>query len=421
MSRTCVRYLCILATLSAAVASPLGQAAQAPAAPGLTSLGPAKAITEAECVATRVGESIPQSAIGLPVAAVRLQTPRWTQSSGNSPARCEVDGAIVAVDPAAPNINFRVVLPTEWNRRAVQQGGGGMNGTIPNLLMSQHTIGGQTPHQLGFVTYGSDSGHQSAPAGGRRGGGPGGPAALPAPPAPAPGAPVAPGPTGPMGPTGPAAPGAASQTNAWSLNDEAVKNLGFMQMKKTRDAAMVVIERVYGERPRYTYYLGTSQGGREALTVAQRYPADYDGVISDVPIVNFSSLMLAPELIRIHEKPIANWVTLAKVNAIRGEFMRQCDGLDQAVDGVINNYMGCRALFDVTQGQPGRRPWATKRCPNSVDPDPDRRDRQRVPDRRTDLDPRVRVHAATTSRHHSPTMCGRSACGCRTRTRPAAA
>ena len=35
--------------------------------------------------------------------------------------------------------------------------------------------------------------------------------------------------------------------------------------------------------------------------------------------------MLAPELIRIQEKPSANWVTPAKVDAIRGEFMRQCD------------------------------------------------------------------------------------------------
>ena len=58
-----------------------------------------------------------------------------------------------------------------------------------------------------------------------------------------------------------------------------------MQMKKTHDAAMVLIERVYGERPRFNYYIGTSQGGREALTVAQRYPADYDGIAANVPIV----------------------------------------------------------------------------------------------------------------------------------------
>ena len=61
--------------------------------------------------------------------------------------------------------------------------------------------------------------------------------------------------------------------------------------------------------------------------------------------------MLAPELIRIQEKPAANWVTPAKVNAIRGEFMRQCDKLDGLADGIINNYMACRAIFDVKQGK----------------------------------------------------------------------
>jgi feruloyl esterase len=132
----------------------------------------------------------------------------------------------------------------------------------------------------------------------------------------------------------------------------------------------VIVERAYGARPRLTYYVGSSQGGREALTVAQRYPADYDGIIANVPIVNFSSLMLAPEWIRIQEKPLARWVTRAKANAIRGEFMRQCDALDGLVDGIMNNYMACRAIFDITQGEPGRRPWESKRCPNNVDPNP---------------------------------------------------
>ena len=89
-----------------------------------------------------------------------------------------------------------------------------------------------------------------------------------------------------------------------------------------------------------------------------------------MPIVNFSTLMLAPELIRIQEKPLANWVTPAKVNAIRGEFMRQCDKLDGLVDGVIQNYAGCRAIFDVKQGPPNRHPWAARRCPDNLDPNP---------------------------------------------------
>jgi feruloyl esterase len=58
------------------------------------------------------------------------------------------------------------------------------------------------------------------------------------------------------------------------------------------------------------------------------------------------------------------------VNAIRGEFMRQCDSLDGIADGIINNYLACRAIFDVTQGERNRRPWAAKRCPNNVDSNP---------------------------------------------------
>ena len=187
--------------------------------------------------------------------------------------------------------------------------------------------------QLGFATYGSDSGHQMSFGFGRgRAGAPGG-----APP--------------------------AGGGDDWALNDEAIKNLGYMQLKKTHDAAMVLIERIYGEKPRFNYFFGSSQGGREALTVAQRYPADYDGVAANVPIVSFSSLMLAPELIRIQEKPSANYVPPAKVNAIRGEFMRQCDKLDGLADGIINNYMACRAIFDRTQAPRNSNPWSAKRCP----------------------------------------------------------
>ena len=93
-------------------------------------------------------------------------------------------------------------------------------------------------------------------------------------------------------------------------------------------------------------------------------------MVADVPIVGFSTLMLAPELIRIQEKPKANWVTRAKVNAIRAEFIRQADKLDGLEDGIINNYMAARALFDMSEGAPDRNPWAALRAPDGVDPDP---------------------------------------------------
>jgi hypothetical protein len=283
---------------------------------------PEKAIAESDCTTATLGSSIPPSSIGEPVSSVTLSAPRWLQAASNAPAHCAIDGSMAPVDrdTHARPINFRVLLPAAWSRRAAQLGGGGMNGTIPNLM------GGGSDGswlQRGFATYGSDSGHQS----------------------------------------GPGFPGGSTE---WATSDEAIKNLGYLQLKKTHDAALVLIARVYGEKPRFNYFFGTSQGRREALTVAQRYPADYDGIAANVPIVSFSSLMLAPEWIRIQEKPLANWVTHAKVNAIRAEFMRQCDELDGLADGVINNYQGCRARFSETTPNA----WEARRCPDNIDPNP---------------------------------------------------
>lgn len=289
-------------------------------------------ISEADCTAEKLGDAIPVTAIGEPVSAVTLSAPQWTPAANGLPAYCSIKGAMAAIDraPNAQPINFQVAFPASWNGRSAQLGGGGMNGFIPPL-----TAGPGSPFAQGFVTYGSDSGHQAGGFGFGRSNASGPP-----------------------------------PSDDWALNEEAIKNLGYMQMKKTHDAAMVLIERMYGARPKYNYYIGTSQGGREALTVAQRYPKDYDGIAANVPIVGFSSLMLAPALIRIQEKTAANWIPPAKVNAIRGEFIRQCDKLDGLADGIINNYMACRAIFDVKQAKPGRHPWAAKRCPNNVDPNP---------------------------------------------------
>jgi feruloyl esterase len=77
--------------------------------------------------------------------------------------------------------------------------------------------------------------------------------------------------------------------------------------------------------------------------------------------------MLAPELIRIQEKQMANWVTPSNTNAIRAEFLRQCDSLDGLSDGIINNYMASRSIFDVTDGLGPEDPWAALRQTNNKD------------------------------------------------------
>jgi cytochrome c553 len=55
---------------------------------------------------------------------------------------------------------------------------------------------------------------------------------------------------------------------------------------------------------------------------------------------------------------------------IRAEIMRQCDGLDGLMDGLISNYPACREIFDTTRGAANRQPWAAVRCANNIDPNP---------------------------------------------------
>ena len=168
-----------------------------------------------DCTASQLGTTIPVSSIGEAVAGVTLAAPRWVAATDNAPAYCSIDGVMAPTDTSSNGrpINFRVVLPASWTSHAVQLGGGGMNGSIPNLTGGEAA----TLLQRGFATYGSDSGHQQA-----------------------------------FGPRG-AAPAGPSNDD-WTLSDEAIKNLGYMQLKKTHDAAMVLIERLYGERPRFNYF-----------------------------------------------------------------------------------------------------------------------------------------------------------------------
>lgn len=266
-------------------------------------------LTAEQCSALQQ-TAITPAQIGEPVSAVHIDTATWDTTT--AVVYCRIDGRMLPVDPAANArpINFAVALPANWNGRAVQLGGGGMNGTVPALAGR----GADSQLAQGYATYGSDSGH------------------------------------------------AVSDDPSWLLNDEAIRNLGFQQMKKTHDAALVLITAAYGATPAYNYYVGGSQGGREGLTVAQRYPQDYDGVLSTVPIVGFSSLMLGPSLIRIREIPQANWVPATMGPAILAEFMRQCDALDGSMDAVINNYVDCRARFNLHEGTADAEPWAALRC-----------------------------------------------------------
>lgn len=372
-------------------------------------------VDAAKCTMATLGAPIDPKQIGLPVSAVQIDTVTWHEAAGNSPAVCAVEGQLMPVDKSdtAFPIKFAVGMPANWNQRSIQQGGGGMNGSVTVRVGPAPARGGGFPGGppgAGPGGPGAGPGAPGARAGGAPpGAGPGGPGARVggAPPGAAPGGPGAraggapPG-AGPGGPgaraggppagAGPGGPGGApggpppsdlargfalygsdsghGNDAKWHLNDEAIRNFGFEQLKKTNDVAQILIKRLYGKAPEYRYFLGNSQGGREALTVAQRFPADYDGVAATVPVVQLNGLMAAPVEIRRQEISLENHVPTTKGRAVAAEFMRQCDGLDGLNDGLINHYMQCRAIFNVNDKEGPKDPWAAKRCPGNTDPDP---------------------------------------------------
>ncbi len=167
-----------------------------------------------------------------------------------TPSFCRVLGRIGAADPKAPPIRFQLNLPLQWNGRTVQYGGGGFNGVLISAVGLPPASPFDTPSPLaqGYATYGTDSGHETKPG---------------------------------------------EPPQLFAANDEAFVNFAHASYKKVRDAAVTLLERTYGARPEKLYFVGSSEGGREGLTMAQRYPNDFDGIFSRVPVINWVGLQHA--------------------------------------------------------------------------------------------------------------------------------
>ena len=130
----------------------------------------AAAQTPASCAAL-AGMAIPASAIGLPTTGGAVISATVVPAAGAGAALvaeyCRVNARISPVDPPAPDILFRVALPTGWNQKALMYGGGGFDGSIPNV--TGNVPAGATDKPLpvtrGYAGFGSDSGHQAGARG----------------------------------------------------------------------------------------------------------------------------------------------------------------------------------------------------------------------------------------------------------------
>jgi hypothetical protein len=264
---------------------------------------------------------IPASVMSLPTTGGRVTSTSVVTSvlSGETITYCQVDADIFPVDPSAPHIKMRVALPHGWNRKAMMFGGGGYNGTIPDLTTNVPFGPADRPVPLArrYATFASDSGHQQIPT---------------APP---------------------------SLDGSFGVNDEAVRNFAAGDaLKKTRDASLFLIRHAYGTNPAEVYFAGGSTGGREALVVAQRWPTAFDGVISAYPAWNnLAEVLDLGYLTRILSRPGA-FPGPDKQTLLYTSVINACDGLDGVQDRVVSNPRGCH--FDPH----------TLRCPDGVDAGP---------------------------------------------------
>lgn len=102
-------------------------------------------------------------AISLPTSGATITKTELVPATDTVGEYCQIEGSIHPVDPNAPDIRFQATLPTDWNGRALQFGGG-YNGSIPNTL-GKPTLGlddAPTPLAQGYLTFADDSGHQAS-------------------------------------------------------------------------------------------------------------------------------------------------------------------------------------------------------------------------------------------------------------------
>lgn len=246
------------------------------------------------------GTKIAATSIGAPGNGATVASATLVAASSTAGEYCQLNGTIAPVDATAPNINFEVNLPTAWNKKALQYGGGGFDGTLITGLaaLDMAPAGSSTPLARGYVTFGDDSGHQSK----------------------------------------------SITDGSFAANDEALANYGGLTLKKTHDVAMLLLKARYGTAPTKTYFFGSSTGGRDGLTVIQRWPADYDGIVVNRPALNYTGLRLSNVVLgrALYLNGGSGWLDVNKTVLLENAVTKACDTLDGVADGIISNVAACK-------------------------------------------------------------------------------
>lgn len=130
---------------------------------------------------------------------------------------------------------------------------------------------------------------------------------------------------------------------AWALgHPEKIADFGHRGIHEMTRVAKLVIPQFYGSPVKHSYFAGCSDGGREAMMEAQRYPDDYDGILAGAPANYWTGLLaLGVVVTQAVTATPASFIPPAKIAAIGNAVDAACDKLDGVADGILNDPRQC--------------------------------------------------------------------------------
>lgn len=231
------------------------------------------------------------------------------------PGHCRIQASFerrVGVDGAPYEIKLELRIPEAWEGRLLFQGGGGMNGSVPPATGGNFNDRSAYPPALArrFAVVSTDTGHVAA----------------------------------------------HGADASFARDQQAKLNYAYAAIGKVAERAKRLTAAFAGAAPRYSYFAGCSNGGREGLLMAQRHPELFDGILAANPAFNLRDAAVlsyfsgatydrAARADPAAAGTAARLVTPAEGELIRGALLAQCDGLDGLRDGMIFDQGACR--FDV--------------------------------------------------------------------------
>ena len=234
------------------------------------------------------------------------------RSGATLPPHCLVRGAIdkrVGFEGKTFAIGFELRLPMTWDRRFLFQGGGGMDGAV---RPARGPASGANPNPAlarGFAVVSTDAGHTGAP---------------------------------PM----------PEADASFARDQQARIDNAYRSIDRVTEVSKQIVAQYYGQPWRYAYFDGCSNGGRQALMAAQRFPLYFDGIVSGAPAfrVTHAAIGSAWEtqtFLKIAPKDDADHPILSRafshadLKLVADGVLKACDALDGLADGLVMNTRAC--------------------------------------------------------------------------------